>query len=78
MPHLATTAKVNISQVDVFKVLADPMFEVLGINLRARLGFWVKLKLPVTCFNKKWVQVEEMTPTMMQVPSQDVGMPSVW
>lgn len=47
MPHLT-----NISQVDAIKVLADLMFEVLGINLRARLGFWVKLKLPVTCFNK--------------------------
>lgn len=54
MPHLVTAAKVNISQVDVLKVL---MFEVLGINLRVRLRFWVKLKLPVTCFNKngyKW------------------------
>lgn len=75
MPRLLTTANVNISWVDVLKVLADLMFEVLGINLRVRLGFWVKLKLLVS---KKWVQVEEMTPTMMQVPSQYVGMPSVW
>lgn len=48
MPRLLTTANVNISQVDVLKVLADLMFEVLGINLRVRLGFWVKLKLPVS------------------------------
>lgn len=39
MPHLVTIAKVNISKLDVFKVLADLILEVSGLNLRVKLGF---------------------------------------
>lgn len=39
MPHLAMIATVNISQLDVFKVLIDLILEVLDIDMRVKLGF---------------------------------------
>jgi hypothetical protein len=83
---LVTIAKVSISQPDVFKVLADLILEVSGINLRVTLGFEMKLTFPVTCLKTKTknktkqnqVQLKEVTPTMMLwVPSKCVGIPSV-
>lgn len=65
MPHLVTITKVNISQLDVFKALADLILEVSDINLRVKLGFLGETQISSDLFKQqeKQVQPKEVTPT---------------
>lgn len=74
---MVTIAKVNISQLDIFKVLADLILEVLGINLRVSLGFEMKLTFPVTCLKTKTGTIERSYSHHDAVGAQYVGIPSV-